>query len=163
MKRIIILKATLMIMLLVAPVFGQIVIDWTEMPNEAGTRWVKNIAYETTVSLGSSGGPQTWTFTSQPMGPDSCANIIVNCWNTPYWDTFPSANLCYLSVEGPDSAFLYMGLHQYYLANLGLVGQDSSDNYVQKYIPPDTNDLPEQYGDTRYYNTSWYVIIDAST
>jgi len=163
MKRNNTARIALMGLCLIAPVFGQIIIDWTEIPNEANTRWSKNIAYEATVSLGSSGGPQTWTFTTQPMGPDSCVNLIKSCWQTPYWDTFPSANLCYASIEEGDTAYLYMHLAPGYLANLGLVGQDSGDVYTQKYIPPDTNDLPEQFGDLRHYSTLWFVIIDAST
>ncbi len=157
------LKCALAGLCLIIPAFGQILIDWTEIPNEADTRWVKNIAYEQTVSLGSAGGPHTWAFTSQPMGSDSCVNIIKSCWQTPYWDSFPSANLCYASIEGPDTAYLYMHLAMAYLANLGIVGQDSDDVYVQEYIPPDTNNLPEVYGDVRRYSTAWYVFIDAST
>jgi len=104
MKKNNMLKAALIGLCIMIPVFGQIVIDWYDIPMVNYTNWNKNIAYNATVNLGSSGGPQTWTFTSQPMGTDSCWDIIIPPSMAPLIDSFPTTNLCYASVDGPDSA-----------------------------------------------------------
>ena len=148
---------------LTLPLFGQIVIDWNEIPHIVNTRWTKNIATNQTVSLGSAGGPQNWYFTSQPMGSDSCTDVVVLVAQTPFHDSFPNANLCYMSIDGPDSAFLYIRLVSSFISTLGIAGEDTSGNMFIKYNPVDTNNLPEHYGDNRYYRAGWRYDIDAST
>lgn len=145
------------------PLFGQIVIDYTEIPHIPGTRWTKNIAYNRTVNLGSAGGPQTWNFTSQAMGNDSCTNVVVVVAQTPFKDSFPGANLCYANIDGADTAYLYMNLLPNYLIQFGIAGRDTTGNIYQKYNPPDTNNLPEHYNDSRHYNVTWTYYIDANT
>ncbi len=157
------LKMALAGLCLIIPALGQIVIDWYDIPMVNYTNWNKNIAYNATVNLGASGGPQTWTFTSQPMGNDSCWNIVIPSSYAPFLDSFPTANLFYATVDGPDSACLYMHLDPTYIATLGFAGQDSSGGVFQKYIVIDTNFLPDQYGNNRHYRTTWRYQIDAST
>jgi len=139
------------------------VIDYNEIPHKLGTKWTKNIAYNRTVNLGNPGGPQTWTFTSQAMGADSCTNVVVLVSQTPFADSFPNANLCYASMSGSDTAFLYMQLTPNFLSTLGYAGNDTSGQVFQKFNPPDTNDLPEHYNDSRHYHFSWTYYIDANT
>jgi hypothetical protein len=152
-------------MSLLVPLFlsAQIVIDYTEIPHVVNTRWTKNVAHNQTVSLGSVGGPQTWTFTSQPMGTDSCTDVVVPVSQMPFHDSFPNANLCYMSVDGSDSAFLYMRLVSSFLSTLGIAGEDSSGSMFIKYSPVDTNNLPEHFGDYRNYRSGWTYVVDAST
>lgn len=149
-------------LLLGLPLYSQISIEWNEIPHAIGTHWSKNFAYDVSVNLGTAGGPQTWTFTSQPMGPDSCTNIVVPVSQAPFHDSFPSANLVYASLEGSDLAYLYMQLETSFLSTLGIVGPASSGG-LMRYNPADTNDLPEHFNDSRHYYTSWTVRIDSTT
>lgn len=156
------LKTALAVLCLAVPLFGQIVIDWYDIPFVNFTNWNKNIAYNQTVNLGSAGGPQDWYFTAQPMGNDSCWNIVVPASYVPFTESFPTANLFYASIDGPDSACLYMHLDPSYLANLGLADQSGSGTF-QKYYVIDTNYLPEHYGDSRHYQAQWRYQPDAAT
>jgi hypothetical protein len=150
-------------LLAVLPLSGQIVIDWDEIPHEINTRWTKNIKDTAVVNLGSSGGPQNWDFTSQPMGNDSCVNFIVPISQTPWYDSFPNANLVYGSSEGLDTAYLYMQLVSSFLSVLGLAGHEGADTVFMRYNPVDTNGLPEQFGDYRHYRTGWKFYMDPNT
>jgi hypothetical protein len=145
---------------LCCPLFAQITIEWQEIPHIVNTCWTKNYVYDANVDLGGSGGPQTWTFTSQPMGTDSCTNVIFPVNQAPFHDSFPNANLVYASLEGTDSAFLYMQLEPGFVSTLGIVGTTSSGVFM-KYDPVDTNDLPEHYNDSRHYYTAYIVGMGA--
>lgn len=142
--------------------FSQIVIDWYDIPFVNFTNWNKNIAHNQTVNLGSAGGPQDWYFTTQPMGNDSCWNIVVPSSYVPFVESFPTANLFYASIDGPDSACLYMHLDPSYLAMLGLADQSDSGTF-QKYYVIDTNFLPDQYGQSRHYRAQWRYQPDSFT
>lgn len=144
------------------PLWAQITIEWDEIPHVLGTRWTKNFAYDVSVNLGTVGGPQTWTFTSQPMGPDSCPNIVFPVDQAPFHDSFPSANLVYMSLEGSDSAFLYMQLTPSFLSTLGISGTAASGVFLS-YDPADTNSLPEHYNDMRHYYTSFTHQFDPNS
>ncbi len=145
------------------PLSAQIVIDYDEIPHIPGTRWTKNIAYNQTVSLGSAGGPQTWNFTSQAMGNDSCTNVVMVVSQTPFTDSFPDANLCYVNVDNADTAYSYMKLVQNYLIQFGIAGRDSNGPIFQKYNPTDTNGLPEHYNDSRHYHIAWLYNLNANS
>ena len=147
----------------IVPLFGQITIDWNEIPRILGTRWSKNILYTATVSLGSAGGPQSWSFTTQPMGPDSCINQVVVVNQTPFHDSFPLANLCYSSLDGYDTAYLYMQHEMSFLSMLGFAGADSSSVVFQKYTLVDTAFFPDTFGESRQYRAAWTYVIDANT
>jgi hypothetical protein len=151
---------------------AQIVIDWTEIPQTIGTTWTKNIRYNTTVNLGSTGGPQVWNFTSQPLGTENCQGVIVPKASTPFPDSFPNANLVYGSYEDGDTSYLYMELTPNFLSTLGLCDTE----FVMQYFSYDSIPLPVHYGDSHNYHygyevaegditmkTEWYghSIIDA--
>lgn len=144
------------------PLWAQITIEWDEIPHVVGTRWTKNFAYDVSVNLGTAGGPQTWTFTSQPMGPDSSPYVVFPVNEAPFHDSFPDANLVYASVLGSDSVFLYMRLEPDFLSTVGVSGTISS-GICAACVPVDTNDLPDHYDDSRYYHTSVTVRLDANS
>jgi len=150
--------AMLFALVLGFPLFGQISIEWQEIPHVIGTQWTKNMAYDVNVDLGTAGGPQTWTFTTQPMGADSCPNIVFAVNQAPFHDSFPNANLVYASITGTDSAFLFMQLESDFLRTLGLTGAASS-GVCMIYDPADSNNLPEHYNDTRHYYTSYTMDV----
>ncbi len=136
------------------PLWAQITLEWDEIPHAIGTRWSMNFAYEVSVDLGAVGGPQTWTFTSQPMGQDSYPVMVIPVSQAPYCDSFPDANLVYSSMLDNDSGFLYMQLDTNLLSLLGLSGTASS-GICGRLDPADTNDLPDHYNDSRNYNSSY--------
>jgi hypothetical protein len=153
---------SIIVLVLGCPLFAQVSIEWNEIPHILNTRWTKNMAYEVSVNLGAAGGPQTWTFTSQPMGPDSCTNVVFPVNQAPFHDSFPNANLVYASLEGADSAFLYMELEPNFVSTLGIAGTASSGMCLM-YDPVDTNNLPEHYNDTRHYYAAYTVDFGAGS
>ena len=135
---------------------AQIVIDWTELPQTVGTAWTKNIADDVTVNLGSTGGGQTWTYTSQPMGSDSGSAAIVNKSSTPFADSFPSANLVYLTLADGDAMYLYQKLTSGSWSTQGY-GVTGTVTMAVYYDPIDTVPLPITYGSSRNYQYGYEV------
>lgn len=125
---------------------GQITIDSDEVPHEVGTEWIKNSALNVTVTLGSTGGPQTWNFTSQPLGAENSPAIIVEPSLSPYSDSFPDANLVYCSPAGSDTVYQYYNLNSNYILILGLGAVSSTTPFVWEYDPPDSIPCPHSYG-----------------
>jgi hypothetical protein len=147
------------ILLAVFPLFAQITIDWTEIPQNNGTTWTKNSVNEVTVYLGTQGGPQTWTFTSQPMGTDSAVLRVVPVASTPYADTFPDANLVYRGCEEGDTSYQYYDLAPAYMCMLGLGMVSTDTNAVFCYDPADSIPLPVNYGDSVHYFYSYTIDL----
>jgi hypothetical protein len=144
------------------PLPGQIVIDWTEIPHSNGIEWTKNTADSVAVDLGTPGGPQSWDFTSQAMGPSNDTMGIVPVASTPFVDSFPSANLCYISVHGGDTIYSYYDLNNSFIADFGY-GCVMSDTVVfVRYDPVDTCPLPFLYGTDRHYCYGWTIAVDAN-
>jgi hypothetical protein len=133
---------------------AQIVIDWTEIPHTIGTTWIKNSKHDATVALGSPGGPQTWNFTSQPMGAENCHNVIVPKASTPFPDSFPNSNLVYSSFDNADTSYLYMELTPNFLSTQGLCDSE----LVMQYSPYDSIPLPVHYGDNYDYHYGYEVV-----
>jgi hypothetical protein len=133
---------------------AQIIIDWTEIPHTLGTTWTKNSKNDATVALGSPGGPNTWNFTSQPMGTENCHSVIVPKASTPYPDSFPNANLVYSSLEDGDTTYLYMELTSSYLSTLGLCDTE----IVMQYFPYDSIPLPVHYEDSHNYHYGYEMV-----
>jgi hypothetical protein len=128
--------------------FGQIVIDWNEIPHNVGTQWIKNSAIDVTVSLGTTGGPQTWDFTSQPMGGEFSYATIVEPSASAYQDSFPSANLVYCSPGGSDTVYQYYNLNSNYIIMLGLGAASPTTPFVWKYDPSDSIPCPQSYSNS---------------
>jgi hypothetical protein len=147
----------------IAMLSGQIVIDWTEIPHENGLQWIKNTADSVIVDLGSSGGPQTWDFTSQPMGAENVNTRIVAVSSTPLADSFPGANLCYVSVCGSDTVYSYYDLSPSYVAGLGYGTTMSDSVIVIRFDPTDSLSLPFMHGTEQHYHYGWTVVINTSS
>ncbi len=142
-----------------SPLFAQITIDWTEIPQTIGTSWTKNSKDIVTVDLGSTGGPQTWNFTSQPMGTDSVILLVVPVSSTPFADSFPDANLTYKSRADGDTAYQYYELEPGFMCMLGLAVVTTDTSNVFRYIPADSVSLPVNYGDSAYYHYGYLIDL----
>jgi hypothetical protein len=125
---------------------GQIVIDSDEIPHNVGEQWTKNSVYSVTVDLGTTGGPHTWDFTSQPLGGENSLTIITEPSLNPYVDSFPEANLVYCSPAGPDTVYQYYNLNSNYLTMLGLGAISPTTPFVWEYDPSDSIPCPQSYG-----------------
>ncbi len=136
--------------------FG-IVIDWAEIPQENGTKWTVNSKNNVTVDLNSTGGPQTWDFSSQPMGSDSSLWRIVLKSSTPFADSFPDANLVYKAVENSDTSYQYQELDSTFLNTLGLGGAAPDTTYILQYEPVDSYPLPIIHGNSNRYHYGFEV------
>lgn len=141
---------------------GQIIVDWTEIPHTIGTQWVKNTRPSVTVDLGTTGGPQTWSFTAQPMGPENDTIVIVTPSSSPFIDSFTNVNLVYMQQELPDVVYQHYGLYADAMVSCGLGGTSMGDQWLWKYVPPDSAPLPIQYGDSRHFHFH-YTIEDVGT
>lgn len=138
---------------------GQIVIDWNEIPHEVGTQWMKNSVYSVTVDLGTTGGPRTWDFTSQPLGGENSLTIIAEPSLNPYADSFPEANLVYCSPAGSDTVYQYYNLNSNYLTMLGLGGVSPTTPFVWEYNPSDSIPCPQSYGNSYSFHYGFYQEI----
>jgi hypothetical protein len=141
---------------------AQIVIESDEIPHTIGTQWVKNSAIENiNVNLGTTGGPQTWNFTSQPMGEENSTLTIVNPGSTPYIDSFPGSNLVYSSPSDSDTVYQYYNLNDDLLILLGLGGASATTPFLWRYDPSDSIPIPQSYGNS--YSFRYGFIEEIST
>ncbi len=125
---------------------AQIVIESDEIPHTVGTHWVKNSSIgNIPVNLGTTGGPQTWNFTSQPMGDENSTLTIVNPASTPYIDSFPGSNLVYSSPSDSDTVYQYYHLNEDFLTLLGLGGASATTPFLWRYDPADSIPSPQTY------------------
>jgi len=132
---------------------AQIVIESDEIPHDIGTQWVKNSSIDgITVNLGTTGGPQTWDFTSQTMGAENSTLIIVNPASNPYIDSFPGANLIYSSHEGSDTVYQYYNRNTNFLIMLGMGGISSTTPFLWRYNPSYSIPCPQSYGNSYRFN-----------
>ena len=137
---------TILSLMFTFSLLGQIVIDWDEIPHNVGDQWTTNSAHNVTVALGTTGGPHTWNFTSQPMGAENSYLTIVNPTSSPYIDSFPGANLVFCSPAGSDTVYQYYDLDSNYLVILGLGAVSSTVPFVWEYDPSDSIPCPQSYG-----------------
>ncbi len=144
----------------VVPSYGQIQIDWTEIPQDIGTHWIHNGKDTITVNLGSTGGPQTWNFTTQPMGPDDTDVIIVSKSSTPFPDSFPNANLVHMIYQDSDTMYSYNELTQNFASGLGLVFMFPVILF-QRFEPVDSTPLALVFGSSRSYHSGYSMVIDS--
>ena len=137
---------TILSLILSFSLLGQITIDSDEVPHDVGTAFTKNSAFDVTVALGTTGGPQTWDFTSQAMGAENSYVTIVNAAGSPYIDSFPGANLVYCSPADSDTVYQYYNLNTNYLVILGLGAVSPTTPFLWKYDPSDSIPCPQSYG-----------------
>ena len=152
-------KVELAILLLVAvPLFGQIQIDWTEVPQDIGITFTHNGAESITVNLGSPGGPQTWNFTAQPMGSQNTNSHIVPRASTPFGDSFPNSNLVLEITEGSIVTYAYGQIAPTFGANLGM-GSTAPITTFFRFEPTDSYPMPVNYGASRNYTYGFTLEI----
>ncbi len=138
---------------------GQIVIDWNEVPHNVGDLWTKNNVDTVTVDLGTTGGPQTWDFTSQPLGGENSFTIITEPSVNPYADSFPDANLVYCSPAGSDTVYQYYNLNSNYLVMLGMGGISPTTPFVWEYDPSDSIPCPQSYGNSYSFYYGFTEVV----
>jgi hypothetical protein len=141
--------------------YGQIVIDWTEIPQDLGTQFSHNGVDTVTVDLIGSGGPHAWQFTAQPPGSQNVDALVVPKASTPFGDSFPNSNLVYMITEGSDTLYEYLELTSSFGNNLGQ-GIISSTTVFFRYNPVDTNPLPVVYGSSRNYHAGYTIDLGSN-
>jgi hypothetical protein len=142
------------------PLFGQITVDWTEVPQDIGTEFVHNGVSDVTVELGVSGGPQTWSFSNQPMGSQNTHALIVPRTSTPFGDSFPDANLVLQITEDGDTVYAYGQIAPSFGSNLGL-GSVSPLTTFFRFEPTDSYPLPMVYGASRSYQYGYTLSLSS--
>jgi hypothetical protein len=152
------LKVTVLTLVLVALLFGQIEIDWTEVPQDIGIQFTHNGTENVTVDLGSQGGPQTWNFTSQPMGSQNTNSMIVPRMSTPYGDSFPNSNLVLEITQNSDTGYAYGQIAPTFGSNLGF-GSVGSITTFFRFVPTDSYPMPIIYGATRTYHYGYSIDL----
>jgi len=140
------------------PLAGQIVIDWTEVPQDIGVGFIHNGASDVTVELGTTGGPQTWSFSNQPMGTQNTHVLIVTRTSTPFGDSFPSSNLVLQITDDGDTAYAYGQIAPSFGSNLGL-GSVSPLMTFFRFEPADSYPLPLVYGASRTYEYGYTIAL----
>ncbi|UCG29424.1 MAG: T9SS type A sorting domain-containing protein [candidate division WOR-3 bacterium] len=146
--------------LILIPLYGQITIDWTEVPHEIGVAFNHNGVSDVTVNLGTTGGPQTWSFSSQPMGPQNTHALIVPRTSTPFGDSFPDANLVLQITQDSDTAYAYGQISSSFGSNLGL-GSVSPLVTFFRFEPTDSYPLPVVYGASRSYQYGYTLALNS--
>lgn len=140
----------------IGSLFGQIVIDWTEIPQDLGTEFTHNGVDSVSVDLLSSGGPHAWQFTAQPTGPQNTEALVVPKASTPFGDSVPASNLVYRITEDSDTIYEYLEIAPTYGCNLGQ-GIISSVTVFFRFSPVDTNPFPVVYGANRNYHYGYTI------
>ncbi|MDH4210905.1 MAG: T9SS type A sorting domain-containing protein [candidate division WOR-3 bacterium] len=149
---------SLCIIVIGAPLFGQITIDWTEVPQYTGIEFIHNGVSDVTVELGVSGGPKTWSFSNQPMGSQNTYALIVPRTSTPFGDSFPDANLVLQITEDGDTVYAYGQIAPSFGSNLGL-GSVSPLTTFFRFEPTDSYPLPMVYGASRSYQYGYTLSL----
>jgi len=133
--------------------YGQITITSDKIPHQVGTYAIYNEADSIEVNLGTPGGGRTWDFTSQ-VTDDSYGSWIVNKSETPFADSFPTANLVSKQISTyKDSAIIYI---------YSRLATDAMTSLGRGIISPDTTittifDEPTVEPLPMNYENSWHL------
>jgi hypothetical protein len=150
--------ALVIIVFLIVPLYSQIEIDWTEIPQDIGITFTHNGAEDVIVNLGSPGGPQTWNFTVQPMGSQNTNALIVPRTSSPFGDSFPNSNLVLEITENGYVAYAYGQIAPTFGANLGL-GSTAPITTFFRFEPTDSYPMPVVYGASRNYTYGYTLLL----
>lgn len=131
--------------------FGQIVIDWTEVPQAIGVEFTHNGADSVDVMLGPGGGPYVWYLT-HPVGAQNTNSLIVPRAATPFADSFPAANLVLEVTEDTDTVYAYADLQPIAGVNLGYGIAVATETLCVHFEPVDSYPLPLVYGNSRTFH-----------
>lgn len=136
---------------MINPLIGQIIIDWTEVPQAIGVEFTHNGADSVDVIIGPAGGPYEWYF-MQPVGPQNTNSLIVPRTATPYGDSFPMANLVLEITEDTDTVYAYADLQPTAGINLGYGTVVATETLCVRFEPVDSYPLPLVYGNSRSFH-----------
>lgn len=136
---------------MVNPLVGQIIIDWTEVPQTIGIEFSHNGADSVDVVIGPAGGPYEWYF-MQPAGAQNTNSVIVPRAATPYGDSFPTANLVLEITEDADTVYAYADLQPFAGVNLGYGIAAATETLCVHFEPVDSYPLPLLYGNSRTFH-----------
>ena len=139
------------------PLFAQIEIDWTEVPQDIGIMFSHNGAESVAVDLGSAGGPHSWNFTSQPMGSQNTNTLIVPRVSTPFGDSFPNSNLVLEITQASIVTYAYGQIAPTFGANLGM-GSTAPIITFFRFEPTDSYPMPVVYGASRNYYYGFSLV-----
>jgi hypothetical protein len=134
-------------MILISTVHAQITITSNEWPSAFGAHWTYFASEDTIgsgipVSLGTTGGPQTWTFSETlfPVGEVFTATIV-DPTTTPYTSTFPNADHAWhtFGQSGGISynEYSYLQINSLAWLSLGYGGNYVGYNYIEDNVPDD--------------------------
>ncbi|MFZ0390321.1 MAG: T9SS type A sorting domain-containing protein [Calditrichia bacterium] len=130
--------------LIAAPAaFGQVTINSGEFPTGFGTEMIFYNADDTTgaglpVSVGTSGGPQNWSFSpSSYPGGYTDTTIIVDPATTIFAGDFPNADFAYQYSDTSGTAYNYLSISSAELLDLGFGVNSSLGNFVSPKNPPE--------------------------
>jgi hypothetical protein len=135
---------------IVGPLFGQIIIDWTEVPQAIDVEFTHNGADSVAVTLGPGGGSYDWYF-MQPAGAQNTNSLIVPRTATPFGDSFPTANLVLEITEDADTVYAYADLQPTAGVNLGYGIARAVETLCVYFEPVDSYPLPLVYGNSRSF------------
>jgi len=132
---------------LIGTTSAQITISSNEWPSAFGTEWHYSVSEDTMgvgipVNLGTTGGPQTWTF-SQAMFPSGEAQTItlVDPTTTPYTSSFPTADHAWhttgLFAGVTINTYSYGQLTSNEWLSLGYAGNYGGFSVLEDNIPDD--------------------------
>jgi hypothetical protein len=150
--------ALVIVVFWIVPLYSQIEIDWTEIPQDIGITFTHNGAEGVIVNLGSPGGPQTWNFTVQPMGSQNTNALIVPRTSSPFGDSFPNSNLVLEITENGYVAYAYGQIAPAFGANLGL-GSTAPITTFFRFEPTDSYPMPVVYGASRNYTYGYTLVL----
>ncbi len=145
--------ALVTVLVMLSASYGQITITSDEMPHTVGTYIVYDEANSVDVDLGTPGGGRTWNFSSQ-VTEESYDSWIVDKAETPFADSFPTANLVSKEVVTlKDTAIIYMysRLTTDEMVYLGMGTVNPGSTIVMAYEEPMVWPLPIGY------QNSWYM------
>jgi hypothetical protein len=109
-----------------------------------------------TVDLGTTGGPQTWDFTSYST-PFYVESEVVDRNSTPFGNEFPTANLTLqVSTPGePGNVYQYMRVNPNLWSQLGLGVDLPESTFVVHYDPVGEIGLPIAMGNQYLFELGW--------
>lgn len=136
---------------------AQIAIDSVDFVQNVGQAWFTQSGDSITVNVGSSGGPNTWDFTSLPSLNDTSLYVLIEPSTAPHHDSFPTANLVELATDYYDTTYQYSNLSFDSFTTLGF-----ATSYTFNRIDNGTVPLPINYLDTWQMST-FDTIVDSGS
>jgi hypothetical protein len=139
--------AIVITLIFISAVNSQITITSSEWPSAFGSQWGLYVTEDTIglglpVNLGSTGGPQTWTF-SQALFPvgEVVTATIVDPTTTPYTATFPNADHVWqvvgMSGGVPMNSYSYLQLTSMAWLSLGYAATFGTSSILEDNVPDD--------------------------